>query len=217
MFFWDTRTKKAAGFAKGAHADDVHCVAWSAFEEHVIVTGGKDTTVKVWDRRTLSDSSNEAMHTFDDHTDSVLCVDMHPQAKGVFMTADEVGRVNVFDYSKVGAEQSAEQAKAGPAHLVFQHSGHRGTVWDIQWNPYDSWTACSTSVGDFQNTLQLWRVNDLIYRDEEECIRELEQHRDIICGRTAPKQSKPSTKEEKTDADTDGGSVIIEDDRMEED
>jgi histone-binding protein RBBP4 len=217
MFFWDTRTKKAAGFAKGAHADDVHCVAWSAFEEHVIVTGGKDTTVKVWDRRTLSDSSNEAMHTFDDHTDSVLCVDMHPQAKGVFMTADEVGRVNVFDYSKVGAEQSAEQAKAGPAHLVFQHSGHRGTVWDIQWNPYDSWTACSTSVGDFQNTLQLWRVNDLIYRDEEECVRELQQHRDIICGRAALKQSEPSVKEEKTDADTDGGSIIIEDDRMDED
>jgi histone-binding protein RBBP4 len=143
---------------------------------------------------------------------------MHPQAKGVFMTADEVGRINVFDYSKVGAEQHPEQARAGPAHLVFQHSGHRGTVWDIQWNPYDAWTACSTSVGDFQNTLQLWRVNDLIYRDEEECVRELAQHRDIICGRAAvPKQSASATKEERADDDADGGSVVVEDDRMEED
>ena len=50
------------------------------------------------------------------------------------MTADEIGRITVFDYTKVGAEQSAEQSKAAPAHVVFQHSGHRGTVWDIQWN-----------------------------------------------------------------------------------
>lgn len=49
MFFWDTRTKKAAGFAKGAYADDVYCVVWSVFEEYVIVIGGKDIIVKVWD------------------------------------------------------------------------------------------------------------------------------------------------------------------------
>tara|TARA_B100000085_G_scaffold260402_1_gene263892 strand:- start:228 stop:1694 length:1467 start_codon:yes stop_codon:yes gene_type:complete len=192
MFFWDTRTKNSTGCAKGAHEDDLHCVGWTSFEEHVVVTGGKDTMVKVWDRRMLSDGKSDAMHTFDTHTDSVLCVDMHPQSKGVFMTADEIGRITVFDYTKVGAEQSAEQSKAAPAHVVFQHSGHRGTVWDIQWNPYDPWTACSTSVGDFQNTLQLWRVNDLIYRDTEECIQELEQHRDIICGRQVPQPQKPS-------------------------
>ena len=193
MFFWDTRSKKATGFAKGAHADDVHCVAWSAFDEHVVVTGSKDTTVKVWDRRVLTNGSNEAMHTFDTHADSVLCVDMNPHAKGVFMTSDEVGRINIFDYTKVGAAQSPELAKAGPPHLVLQHSGHRGTVWDIHWNPYDAWTVCSTSVGDFQNTLQMWRVNDLIYRDTDDCIRELEQHRDIICGRQVPKPGRPAS------------------------
>jgi histone-binding protein RBBP4 len=220
MFFWDTRTKKATGFANGAHSDDVHCVGWSAHDEHVVVTGGKDTVVKVWDRRVLTNGSNEAMHTFDTHTDSVLCVDMHPHAKGVFMTADEVGRVNVFDYTKVGAEQTPELAKAGAPYLVLQHSGHRGTVWDIQWNPYDPWTVCSTSVGDFQNTLQLWRVNDMIYRDTEECIRELEEHRDIICGRQAPLKSKNPAQENKEDsegaAEKDDASGADADDAMEE-
>jgi histone-binding protein RBBP4 len=200
VFLWDTRTKKTSGFVKDAHGDDVHCVAWSAFDEHVIVSGSKDSTVKLWDRRKISTSvsSNDAesacMHMFDSHNHSVLCVDSHPHARGVFMTADEIGRINVFDYTRCGAEQSAEEAKAGPPHLIFQHCGHRGTVWDAQWNPYDPWTACSTSVGEYQNTLQLWRVNDLIYRDTEECIRELEQHRDIICGRQVKKTAAAAAK-----------------------
>ena len=35
-------------------------------------------------------------------------------------------------------------------------------------------------------------MNDLIYRDTEECIQELEQHRDIICGRQVLQPRKPS-------------------------
>lgn len=221
LFLWDTRAKKPAAAVKGAHEDDIHCVAWSSFDQHVIVTGSKDTTVKVWDRRKAQ--SDGAMHSFDSHVDSVLCIDMHPQAKGVFMTADEIGRINVFDYNKVGAEQSGDESRAGPSHLIFQHSGHRGTVWDIQWNPYDQWTACSTSVGEFQNTLQLWRVNDLIYRDIEQCIDELERHRDIICGKQVKRAAevaaaKVGNKEKKTrnGVDGEGSRVIMADDPKEE-
>ena len=198
MLFWDARTKKAAGAAKLAHLDDIHAVGWSAHDAHVVVTGSKDTTVRIWDRRTLSDSSVRPMHEFDTHIDSVMCVDMNPAARGVFMTSDEVGRINVFDYTKVGAEQTPDQSIAGPSHLIFQHCGHRGTVWDIAWNPYDPWTVASTSVGEEQNTLQLWRINDLIYRPEEECIEELMKHRDAIC----PRSKKDKGKKRPKDADT---------------
>lgn len=30
-------------------------------------------------------------------------------------------------------------------------------------------------------TLQLWRVNDLIYREEAEVLAELEKHRQVFC------------------------------------
>jgi len=204
MFFWDARTKSASGWAKKAHRDDVHAVGWSVHDEHVVVTGSKDTTVKVWDRRTLSDDCTRAMYEFDSHIDSVLCVDMNPAARGVFMTSDEVGRINVFDYTRAGAKQTVEQANAGPAHLIFQHLGHRGTVWDISWNPYEPWTVLSTSVGELQNTLQMWRMNDLIYRPVEECIDELMKHRDVICGRQKKDDGKKRTKEDaKEDADYD--------------
>ena len=38
------------------------------------------------------------------------------------------------------------------------------------------------SSGDGGNTLQMWRMNDLIYRAEEEALAELEKHKDVICG-----------------------------------
>ena len=54
-------------------------------------------------------------------------------------------------------------------------------VVDFQWNPHDPWTFMSVSddVSDDLGggTLQLWRVNDLIYRDETEVLAELEKHR----------------------------------------
>ena len=28
----------------------------------------------------------------------------------------------------------------------------------------------------------MWRMNDLIYRAEEEALAELEKHKDVICG-----------------------------------
>jgi histone-binding protein RBBP4 len=53
---------------------------------------------------------------------------------------------------------------------------------DFHWNPADPWTLASVSSGDGGNTLQLWRMNDLIYRPEEEALAELEKHKEIICG-----------------------------------
>ena len=40
----------------------------------------------------------------------------------------------------------------------------------------------SVSTGDGGNTLQLWRMNDLIYRPEAEALAELERHKVSICG-----------------------------------
>ena len=48
--------------------------------------------------------------------------------------------------------------------------------------PLDPWTMASVSTGDGGNTLQLWRMNDLIYRPEAEALAELERHKVSICG-----------------------------------
>ena len=61
-------------------------------------------------------------------------------------------------------------------------------VVDFQWsrNPDRPWTMMSVSddAADEQaggGSMQVWRINHLIYKDEEEVVAELEKHR-YVCG-----------------------------------
>jgi histone-binding protein RBBP4 len=53
-------------------------------------------------------------------------------------------------------------------------------VVDFQWNPHDPWTMLSVSddaADGGGGTLQLWRISDLIYRPDEELMKELAPYR----------------------------------------
>ena len=122
------------------------------------------------------------MHTFAMHKDAVTCVQWCPDQKGMFGSSADDGYLNVWDVNKIGAAQSAEKKKTAAPEIVFQHAGHKTSVTDFHWNPFDPMTIASVSSGDGGNTLQMWRMNDLIYRPEEEALAELEKHKATICG-----------------------------------
>ena len=172
-------------------------------DEHAILTGSADRAVKLWDRRKLGATGDACcVHTFDAHTEGITTVQWCPDQRGVFASAAEDGYLNVWDAGKAGAPQTAEQKKTAPPELLFQHAGHRSQVSDFQWNPLDPWTIAGVSSGDGGNTLQMWRMNDLIYRPEEEALAELEKHKGVICG-----AKRTAAAEEGGDAgeDTEGG------------
>lgn len=55
-------------------------------------------------------------------------------------------------------------------------------VVDFQWHPSEPWTMLSVSDDNEDDeigggSLQMWRINDIIYRDEQEVLAELEAHR----------------------------------------
>ena len=54
-------------------------------------------------------------------------------------------RLHVWDLSKIGEEQSAEDAEDGPPELLFIHGGHTAKISDFSWNPNDPWVICSVS------------------------------------------------------------------------
>ena len=187
LIFWDGRKGTTpAHRVANAHEDDLHTVDWSSLDENLVVTGSADTTVKLWDRRKLGGGGGAAaagcVHTFTSHSDGITTVQWCPDEKGVFASSADDGYLNVWDVCKIGAPQNPEQKKAGPPELIFQHAGHRSQVADFHWNPADPWTMASVSTGDGGNTLQLWRMNDLIYRPEAEALAELEKHKNTICG-----------------------------------
>ena len=61
--------------------------------------------------------------------------------------------------------------------LFFKHAGHRDKVVDFHWNASDPWTVVSVSddcdVSGGGGTLQIWRMSDMIYRDEDAVLAEL--------------------------------------------
>ena len=57
-------------------------------------------------------------------------------------------------------------------------------VVDFQWCPGESWLMLSVSDAgsDDGGALQMWRLNDMLWRPEKEVLAELEQHRGVCWG-----------------------------------
>eukprot|EP00850_Spirogloea_muscicola_P017166 SM000145S00783 [mRNA] locus=s145:63233:64556:+ [translate_table: standard] len=209
LLFWDAREGNDAPAIKveKAHDEDVHCVDWSAANEHHVLTGSADSSVRLFDRRKLASGAHSApLHIFQGHSAAVLCVQWCPDRGTAFASCAEDGLLNIWDSSKVNSNGLAEAGKKGPGAmkqsnrgLLFQHVGHRARlricltttyryeygrdkVVDFHWNPHDPWTVVSVSDGEAGGgTLQIWRINDLITRPEAEVLAELEKYgQDIL-------------------------------------
>lgn len=190
LILWDARAgHEPALKIEKAHDADLHCVDWNSLEDNLLLTGSADNSVRMFDRRKLSGKGQGTpIHKFQGHSAPVLCVQWCPERKSVFGSSAEDGYVNIWDYEKVS--QKKEETKPSkrsnwpPPGLFFQHAGHRDKVVDFQWNLLDPWTVVSVSADCEKTggggTLQIWRMNDLIYRPEEEVLAELEQFKSHI-------------------------------------
>ena len=76
-------------------------------------------TIQLRDRRKLDD----IVHTFEAHTDEVLHLSWSPHNPTVFASASSDRRVNIWDLSQIGVEQTPDDQEDGPPELVFVHGG----------------------------------------------------------------------------------------------
>jgi histone-binding protein RBBP4 len=197
LILWDARVGLEPVIkVKKAHDGDVHCVDWNSLDENLILTGSADHSVNMFDRRNLTASGGTGLpvHKFEDHKAAVLCVQWSPDKSSVFGSAAEDGFLNIWDYEKVSKTLEREtRSQSSPSGLIFKHAGHRHKVVDFHWNVYDPWTIVSVSddVEDSSGggTLQIWRMNDLIYRPDDEVLAELEQFKShVIDCNSKPKE-----------------------------
>ncbi|KAF2871281.1 WD40-repeat-containing domain protein [Massariosphaeria phaeospora] len=148
----DTRmaTHKVALYSKQAHADAVNCVAFHPEWEMLMATGSADKTVALWDLRNFEKPS----HTFEGHRDAVMGIQWHPHDPTVFASSSYDRRINMWDLSKVGEEQTPEEAEDGPPELLFMHGGFTNRISDFDWNKNEAWVMLAAGE---DNQLQVIR------------------------------------------------------------
>ena len=91
-------------------------------------------------------------------------VQWSPHNETILASSGTDRRLHVWDLSKIGEEQSAEDAEDGPPELLFIHGGHTAKISDFSWNPNDPWVICSVSE---DNIMQVWQMAENIYNDKE--------------------------------------------------
>jgi histone-binding protein RBBP4 len=92
-----------------------------------------------------------------------------PHNESILGSCSADRRIAIWDLSRIGAEQSPEDAMDGPPELLFLHGGHTSKVSDFSWNPNADWTIASVAE---DNVLQVWNMAEEIYAvdgdDEDE-------------------------------------------------
>ena len=74
-------------------------------------------------------------------------------------------RVMMWDLSRIGEQQSPQDAEDGPPELLFIHGGHTSKVSDVSWNPAIPWVMGSVAE---DNIFQVWMPAENIYNDTDD-------------------------------------------------
>ncbi|OMH83093.1 Histone-binding protein RBBP7 [Zancudomyces culisetae] len=172
LMLWDTRESSNNTASKSvlAHSSEVNCVKFNPKSEYLVATGSTDTTIALWDIRKISSK----LHTLETHTGEILQLEWmsstQPTASPTILASSSGDRrVNVWDISRIGDEQSVEDAADGPPELLFVHGGHTSRVCDISWNFNEPWTMCSVAE---DNVVQVWQMSSNIYGGGDQLVED---------------------------------------------
>jgi histone-binding protein RBBP4 len=123
-------------------------------------------TIALWDMRNLK----LKLHSFEAHEDEVFQVAWSPHHETIFASGSGDRRINLWDISKIGYEQTPEDAEDGPPELLFVHGGHTSKPVDLTWCPSEESTWHLASAAD-DNVLQVWSPSRSIYAAEDAPIQ----------------------------------------------
>lgn len=155
----DTRSNTTSKWSHlvNEHTAEVNCLSSKPDRECILANGSAEKTVASWDLRDLK----LKLHTLESHKDETFQVHWSPHNQTILASSGADRRLDVWNLSKIGEEQSA---KDGSPELLSIHGGHTAEISDFSWNPSEPWVIFPVSE---DNTVQTWRMAENIYNDEE--------------------------------------------------
>ena len=103
----------AAVKTSNGHGDAINALAFNPASEYLLASGSADKTVGLWDLRNLK----VRLHSLVGHTDSVTSLAWHPFEEAILGSSSYDRRIVFWDLSRVGEEQTPEDAEDGPPEL----------------------------------------------------------------------------------------------------
>ncbi|KDN37940.1 WD40 repeat-like protein [Tilletiaria anomala UBC 951] len=166
---WDVRVKsrKSVLSVERAHDMDVNVIAWNKKTEYLLLSGGDEGGLKVWDMRTFKSGTGTAgkaakpdpVAAFQWHTAPISSVEWHPSEESVFAASGRDDQVTLWDLSveaddeETGlggnsAEMKGPDGKEVPNQLLFCHHG-ASEIKEVHWHPQIPGMLISTSADGF--------------------------------------------------------------------
>ena len=108
-----SETDKAPLIVPEGHQDAINSLSFNPGSEFILATGSADKTIGIWDLRNIK----VKLHSLIGHQDSVTSLDWHPHEESILGSASYDRRIVFWDLSKVGEEQTPDDAEDGPPEM----------------------------------------------------------------------------------------------------
>lgn len=146
---WDTRlapNKANMLTVANAHDNDINVINWNK-KEPLIVSGGDDGKIMIWDLRQFKKGSELAV--FKHHTSAITTVEWNPDDSSVFASGGDDDQIAIWDLAvERDTTNDNDDIKEIPPQLLFIHQGQEH-IKELHWHPQITGVLISTAQTGF--------------------------------------------------------------------
>lgn len=146
---WDTRlapNKANILTIANAHDNDINVINWNK-KEPLIVSGGDDGKLMIWDLRQFKKGNELAV--FKHHTSAITTVEWSPDDSSVFASGGDDNQIAIWDLAvERDTTNNQDDIKEIPPQLLFIHQGQEH-IKELHWHPQITGVLISTAQTGF--------------------------------------------------------------------
>ncbi|KAF8579001.1 glutamate-rich WD repeat containing [Ramaria rubella] len=156
---WDVRVRGRQSVIglEAAHESDVNVISWNKNTTYLLLSGGDEGGIKVWDLRNFKESTERKpspVASFTWHEAPITSIEWHPTEDSVFAASGADDQVTLWDLSvehdedESGVNEDSQDGKEVPPQLLFVHQGQKD-IKEVHWHPQIPGAVMTTASDGF--------------------------------------------------------------------